>query len=303
MLNLTFLGTAASVPSRDRTMSCIGIRQDRAVTLFDCAEGSQRQLMISKLSFMKIDDIFITHLHGDHVYGLPGLLQTMGMTGRKNPLRVFGPKGIAHCLEVMMSVCEGTLEYDLTVTELEAGDSVRLPKATVTAFETSHGIPSLGYLYVEDDGPGHFDKAKALELGLKPGPEFSRLQAGETVNGVAPEQIIGPPKRGMRIAYTGDTVPVPAIAQVSEGADVLIHESTYGPAENELAQQHFHSTCTDAAEAARKAGVRMLMLTHVSNRYDDLTELENCAREIFENTVAVRDLDSFDVSANSITQV
>ena len=303
MLGLTFLGTSAGVPSRDRTMSCVAVKQGKAVTLFDCAEGTQRQLMVSRLSFMKVGAIFISHLHGDHMLGLPGLLQTMGMSGRKDPLIVCGPEGLASALDSMMRACDGTLEYDCTVTELGDGDSVRLPSATVTAFATDHGVPSLGYVYREDDGPGRFDRARAVELGIRPGPDFTRLQNGEAVNGVEPSMVIGPPRKGMCIVYTGDTLPGGRVAEMSVGADVLIHESTYGPDEAELAPKYFHSTCMDAARTAAECGVRYLFLTHFSNRYDDVSVLEAAAREVFPETRAANDLDSYEISEKGLTQV
>lgn len=303
MLGLTFLGTAASVPSRDRTMSCIAVKQGKAVTLFDCAEGSQRQLMISRLSFMKVNSIFITHLHGDHVLGLPGLLQTMGMSGRTAPLDVCGPVGIRDALDSMMRACDGTLEYECNVHELSDGDTFRLESATVTAFATEHGVPSLGYLYAEDDGPGRFDRARAVELGIRPGPDFTRLQNGEIVRGVEPSMVIGPPRRGMRIVYTGDTLPGGRIIEMARDADVLIHESTYVPADAKLAKEHMHSTCMDAAETASECNVRFLFLTHISNRYDDASVLEQMARTVFENTIAAMDMDSFEISDKGLIRV
>ncbi len=303
MLNITFLGTGAAVPSRNKAMSCIAIKQNKSITLFDCAEGSQRQLMISPLSFMKIDSIFITHMHGDHVLGLPGLLQTMGMSGRKEPLGVYGPSGIKSGLETMLSVCEGEIGYDLTIQEVEPGEVIDLGYAKVSVFKTEHGMYSLGYVYREKDAPGTFNKAKALELGLTPGPEFSRLQAGEIVKGVYPDQVIGPAKKGMVVVYTGDTIPCQSIRDNSVDADVLIHECTYAAGEEELAKAHWHSTSVQAAEVARDCNVKCLMLTHVSNRYDDVIVVEEEAKEIFSNTYAVKDLEQFDVTPKGVKQV
>ncbi len=302
MLELTFLGTGAAIPSRDRAMSCVALKQGPSVVLFDCAEGSQRQLMLSNLSFMKISAIFVTHMHGDHMLGLPGLLQTMGFSGRDRPLTVCGPKGIARALEMLLGACEGELEYELDVREMSPGDSVKVPGAEVTAFRTEHGTASLGYVYREDPLPGKFDKEKALKLGLVPGPDFAAIQRGETVKGVRPEEIVGPKRPGRSVAYTGDTVPLDSIAEACSGADVLIHESTYSKDEKELAVKNLHSTCVEAAETAKKAGVRALILTHISNRYSDTDELLAQSKEVFPDTYVAEDMDLFEISASSVRQ-
>ena len=303
MLEITFLGTGAGVPSKDRAMSAVAVRQGSQVTLFDCAEGTQRQLMISKLSFMKIDQIFITHLHGDHMLGLPGLIQTMGMSGRKSPLDVYGPKGIRDAVLGMLNACEGVYEYDLHITELEPSERLEFKTHAVTAFPTRHGVPSLGFRYEENETPGAFDKAKAISLGISPGPDFGRLQRGETVNGVRPEQVMDPPKKGLSVVYTGDTVPDESVVIGSKGADVLIHDSTYDVGEVERAALHMHSTCGQAAEIAKRASVRYLLLTHFSHRYDDGTVLQDHAREIFGNTFSVNDFDIFELTRSELRPV
>ena len=303
MLELTFLGTAAAVPSRDRMMSCIAVKQGPSVTLFDCAEGAQRQLMLSHMSFMKVDSIFITHMHGDHMLGLPGLLQTMGMTGRKNPLLVCGPAGITRSVEMVMSACEGELEYPLEVREVSPGDRVELGCASVSVFATEHGVPSVGYIYAENDRPGRLDKEKALRMGLEPGPDLSRVVNGETVKGVRPEDVVGPRRKGMSIAYTGDTLPMDSIAEACSGVDVLIHESTYCHDESELSEKNMHSTCVQAAETARKAGARCLILTHISNRYDNTDRMLSQASEVFPETYVAEDMATFEISDDRIRQV
>lgn len=303
MLEITFLGTAAGVPSRDRAMSALAIRQGSKVTLFDCAEGTQRQLMISKLSFMKIGQIFITHLHGDHMLGLPGLIQTMGMSGRKDPLDVYGPVGIRGALMGMLNACEGVYEYELRITEMDMCQTIDLGTHTVTSFPTRHGVPSLGFRYEECSVPGAFDKAKAISLGISPGPDFGRLQRGETVNGVMPEQVMEPERKGLSVVYTGDTVPDDAVVSASEGADVLIHDCTYDRDETERAAMHMHSTCMQAADVANRASVRYLLLTHFSHRYTDCSVLQEHARESFRDTFAVNDFDSFELTRSELRQV
>lgn len=303
MLEITFLGTGAGVPSKERAMSALAIRQGSQVTLFDCAEGTQRQLMISRLSFMKIARIFITHLHGDHVLGLPGLIQTMGMSGRKEPLDVYGPVGVYDALTGMLNACEGIYEYELRIHEIDGCQRFEFDTHSVTTFPTRHGVPSFGYRYEENSTPGTFHKAKAVSLGISPGPDFGRLQNGETVNGVSPEQVMDPPRRGLSVVYTGDTVKDPAVIEASMNADLLIHDSTYDVGEEERAEKHMHSTCGQAAEVAREAGVRYLLLTHFSHRYDDCSVLQDHAREVFGGSFVVNDFDTFELTRAMITQV
>lgn len=300
MLEIFFLGTGAAVPSRYRCMSCIAVRQESTVTLFDCAEGSQRQLMLSPLSFMKVNAIFITHMHGDHTLGLPGLLQTMGMSGRKTPLVVCGPKGFRESLEMLMGACEGETVYELDVRELEPGDSVDIPGGTVTAFATEHGIPSLGYIYREADLPGKFDKDRAIGLGLTPGPDFAAIQRGEVVRGVRPSEILGPPRSGLTLAYTGDTLSSKAIEDSVRGVDAIIHESTYDSADEALAEKNLHSTCTQAARTAAAAGAKGLILTHISNRYDDTDGMLAHARDVFPCTFVAKDMDVFELTSSGL---
>lgn len=303
MLELTFLGTAAAVPSRDRMMSSIAVKNGPSVILFDCAEGTQRQLMLSPMSFMKVDAVFITHMHGDHMLGLPGLLQTMGMTGRKNPLILCGPEGFSRSVRMMMEACEGEIEYDLEIREVAPGDVVELNSASVTVFATEHGVPSVGYVYRENDRPGRLDRDKAISLGLSPGPDFSKITSGETVKGVRPEDVVGPVRKGLSIAYTGDTVPLGSITEACKGIDVLIHEATYCDEEKELAQKNLHSTCVEAANTARAAGVRRLILTHISNRYESDDLMTEQSRAVFPETYVAKDMDTFEISEDRITQV
>ena len=303
MLDLVFLGTGAGVPSRDRAMSSVALKNGSSVILFDCAEGTQRQLMLSPVSFMKVDAIFVTHMHGDHMLGLPGLLQTMGFAGRDRPLTLCGPAGFRSSLEKLLGACDGDVESELDVLELPPGESVKVPGGRVTAFATEHGTPSLGYVYDQDPLPGKFDKEKALELGLQPGPDFAAIQRGESVRGVPPESIVGPKRPGLRVAYTGDTVKLDSIAEAVSGSDVLIHESTYSADDSELAAKNLHSTCVQAAETAVKASAKCLILTHISNRYNDTEGLLAQSRSVFQNAFVASDMDHFEVNLSGVRQV
>ena len=299
MLEILFAGTGASVPSRDRSLPCIAVRTGRSVSLFDCGEGAQRQLMLSKFSFMKTDRIFITHMHGDHILGLPGLLQTMGMSGRREKVEVFGPEGIRGSLCGMMDACEGDLEFELVIHEVNPGDRFEFDRFSVTVFATAHGCASVGYRMAESDRPGVFDREKAVSLGLDTS-DFSRIQKGETVKGVDPKLIMGPTRPGLSLVYTGDTMSCDSVAEAVRGADVLIHEGTYMDDDRSLAEDHFHSTIGDVARMAKDSDVRNLFLVHISNRYgDDPGPLEE-AKAIFADVIMPNDLDAFTVTPDGI---
>jgi ribonuclease Z len=300
MLELLFLGTGASVPSRDKATSCIAVRSGSDIILMDCGEGSQRQLMISPFSFMKIRVILITHLHGDHVFGLPGLLQTMSLSGRKDPVRVYGPKGIVECVDAFMRVTEGDTLYPLEVDEVSAGDEIDVGNVRIKVYATEHNIPSVGYTIRENDRPGKLDKEKALALGIEEGPDMSRLKNGMTVNGVRPEQVLGPAVKGASISYTGDTKKCQSVVEGSKDVTVLVHECTYMASETDLADEHAHSTTVQAAEDALDAGAGFLILTHVSNRYDELEAVVDEAKTVFGNTLAATDMDWFEIRPDDL---
>ena len=294
MVDILFAGTGASVPSRERSLPCVAVRHNKDIILFDCGEGSQRQLMISPFSFMRIKAIFVSHLHGDHFLGLPGLLQTMNMSSRKDDILLVGPKGLERTIKCMMKAC-GEVSYGIDIVEAKEGDRFVFKEFVVNVFRVSHNVRALGFVFEENERPGKFDRAKATALGLRPGPDFTRLQKGETVGGVEPGDVIGPARKGRRIVYTGDTERCARIAKMAKGADVLIHEATYSSADAELAKEHKHSTAYDAAITAKEADVSVLAITHMSNRYDDLSLLEKECREIFPNTVMATDLLLFTV--------
>ena len=301
MLELLFLGTGASVPSRDKATSCIAVRNGSDIVLMDCGEGSQRQIMISPFSFMKIRAILITHLHGDHVFGLPGLLQTMSLTGRKESVTIYGPPGIRDCIDAFMTVTQGETIYPMEIIEVSGGESFAVRDMTVSVYRTEHNMASVGYRIDEKDRPGKLDREKALSLGVKDGPDMSRLKNGETVNGVRPEQVLGPTIKGSSISYTGDTVKTESVTKGSKSVSVLIHESTYMSSDSELAKEHFHSTALQAAETAKECGASCLILTHVSQRYNDLNDVVAEARTVFENTLAAEDMQLYEVRGENVS--
>lgn len=302
MPDILFLGTSAAVPSKTHATSCIAVRSGPDIILLDCGEGSQRQLMLSPFSFMKIRAILITHLHGDHIFGLPGLLQTMSLSNRTEPLTVIGPRGISGALDAMMSVTEGETQYRVDVAEADGGEVFDVNGMTVIPYPTDHGIPSLGFVVRDRSRPGRIDAEKARSLGITDGKEMAMLKAGQEVRGVKPSQVVSGPIPGYTIAYSGDTRPCGSETAAVAGADVLIHEATYLDAESEQAFEHYHTTALQAARIALEAGVGNLVLTHVSNRYSDRSVLLDEARPVFGNTYAADDMMLLELSSKGLRQ-
>jgi len=292
-LSLFFAGTAGSVPSARRGLPAVLVRRGGDRILFDCGEGTQRQLLRS-VGLLDLDTIFITHFHADHWLGLPGILKSFALRERSEPLTVYGPRGLKELMGVMRIVY-GRLPYPFELVELEPAQSVRRDDYMVAAIPVRHkGDSVLGYALVEDSRPGHLDPQLAQQLGVTPGPDFGRLQRGETVNGVKPEQVMGPTREGRKIVLSGDTAPCEALAIAAHQADVLVHEATFCEEETERARLTLHSTARQAAKLASEAEVRLLVLTHVSSRYAG-GELRDEARAVFAATEAARDFDTVDV--------
>ncbi len=291
-LDVLFAGTAASAPTARRGLPATLVRRGGERLLFDCGEGTQRQLVRS-VGLMEIDDVFVTHFHADHVLGLPGLLKTYGLQARERLLRVYGPAGLDRLFAVLRPVI-GRLPFELELQELEPGAELARDGYTVAAFAVEHGVPALGYALVEDGRPGRFDEARALELGVKPGPDFGRLQRGEAVGDVTPDQVLGEARRGRRIVIAGDTAPCEMTRAVAWQADLLVHEATFADEDAERARETSHSTARGAAELAAAAEVALLALTHVSSRYPAAL-LRDEARAAFDRTIVPRDFDRVEI--------
>jgi len=292
-LSLFFLGTAGSAPSARRGLPAVLVRRGGDRLLFDCGEGTQRQ-MLRSVGLLDLDAVFITHFHADHWLGLPGMLKSFALRERDQPLIVYGPPGLNELMGVMR-VVYGRLPYGLSIAELAPAEVVSLDGYLIAAVPVVHrGHASYGYALVEEARPGHLDARLAAELGVTPGPDFGRLQRGETVAGVRPEQVMGPQREGRKIVLSGDTAPCEALALAAHEADVLVHEATFADEEAERARQTSHSTARQAAELARDAHVRLLALTHISSRYAG-GELRDEARAVFAATEAPRDFDTIDV--------
>lgn len=297
-LDIVFLGTSASAPTASRSPTALLVRRGGERLLFDCAEGTQRQLMRSSVGLPDLEHVYLTHFHADHYLGLPGMLKTFALRQRELPLTLYGPPGLRD-LYTSLGRIVGRLSYRVDVEELRAGEALERDGYRILCFPVDHGVSSLGYAIVEDARPGRFDVATADALGVPPGPQRGMLQRGEAVTlpdgrVVGPDAVLGDPRAGRRIVIPGDTAPIETVRAVAEGADVLIHEATFSEEERARAQDTRHSTALQAAEVARAAGVRLLALTHLSPRYFG-PDLAREARAVFPATVVPRDFDVIDV--------
>jgi ribonuclease Z len=287
-LDVLFVGTAGSAPSARRGLPATLVRRGGERLLFDCGEGTQRQLVRS-VGLVELEEVFITHFHADHVLGLPGMLKTFSLRGRERPLTVYGPRGLVTLFAGLRQVI-GRTTFPIALEELAPNDVLERDGYRIAAFEVDHPGASLGYALVEDERPGHLDPERAEALGVRPGPDFGRLQRGETVDGVSAQEVMGEPRRGRKLVLGGDTAPCDMTRAVAFQADLLVHEATFLQEEAQRAAETRHSTARQAAEVAADAEVHMLALTHVSPRYSG-GELRDEARAVFERTIVPRDFD------------
>ena len=302
MIRVTFLGTAAARPTVRRNVSAIALQREGDSFLLDCGEGTQRQMMRYGTGFA-VRDIFVTHLHADHFLGITGLLRTMALQDRTHPLRIFGPSGSRGTLEQAVSLGVDRVPFPLEIDELPAGSRVEYDEYDMVSFPADHRTAALGYAFVEHERLGRFDVERARALGVPEGELFGKLHKGEAVEvdgrRVEPADVVGPPRPGRVVVYSGDTRPSAATIEIAKGASLLVHEATFGDEEADQAGQTYHSTARGAAALASEAGVRRLYLTHISARYcDDPSELEAEAREAFPGAVIARDGLSVEIPHN-----
>ncbi len=295
-ITITFLGTSSGTPTRDRNVASFAITLDGRVLLFDCGEGTPHQLLRSDVRGGAIEAVFVGHLHGDHVYGLPGLLASLSLNGRSEPLAIHGPHGLRAFLD---GVLAASFHHPKFPIELREESEYYAAGVRVVFTRLDHTVESLGYCVIEDPRPGALDLERAGELGIPSGPLFGRLQRGEDIEFggrvIHSSEVVGPERRGRRIAYCSDTRPARAAVELARGADVLIHEATYGSELAAEAGPRGHSTASEAAVIAREAGVKRLILTHFSPRYEDVGPLVAEARAVFPATEAASDLACFEV--------
>jgi ribonuclease Z len=291
-LSLFFAGTAGSVPTARRGLPALLLRAGGERILFDCGEGTQQQLLRS-IGLPDVGAIFITHFHLDHWLGVLGIIKTFDLRGRERPLAIYGPPGLRSLLGTMRPVI-GRTGYSLDIVELEPYEEIRFGTLLISPFPVHHRIEAFGYAFVEDERPGRFDVEAARSLGIVDGPDFGRLQRGEIVNGVRPEQVMGDTRAGRRIVISGDTAPCQAVEVLAHDADLLVHEATFMEDERARARDTGHSTARQAAEIARDAEVRLLALTHLSTRYFP-RDIREEARAVFASTIVPRDFDAIAV--------
>jgi ribonuclease Z len=294
MLSVTFLGTGAATPTVDRNVASLSVRREGEVILFDCGEGTQRQMMRYGVGF-SFTEVFFTHYHADHMLGITGLLRTMGLQDRTAPVRLYGPKGASRILNMAVNLGIERNKFPIEIFELRPGDRISRGDYDIVVFETEHRADTVGYALAEHVRLGRFNPDRALELGVPEGPLWGRLHKGESVTlddgrTVDPSDLVGQPRLGRTLVYTGDTRPSLRVMEAARGADLLVHEATFGGDESERARETGHSTASEAARVAADAGVRRLVLTHISPRYSrDAPELLAEAQAVFPETIIARD--------------
>jgi ribonuclease Z len=300
MLSVTFLGTGAATPTIDRNVAGLAVHREGETLLFDCGEGNQRQMMRYGVGFA-FREIYFTHYHADHMLGVTGLLRTMGLQDRSAPVTLYGPKGAQRVLGAAVNLGIERNKFPVEIVEIQAGDRLARDEYELVVFETEHRADTVGYALVEQLRLGRFDPDKARAMGIPEGPLWGQLHKGKTVTlpdgrMVGPAELVGPPRPGRTLVYSGDTRPNLAVIEASRGADLLVHEATFGSDELERARETGHSTAAEAARVALEAGVRRLILTHISSRYTrDAAELLAEARGVFPETVIARDGMTVDV--------
>lgn len=301
-----FLGTAGALPTTNKNPACFMVRRGSDTLLFDCGEGAQQQMMRARTGFT-VDAVFISHWHADHYLGICGLVQTMSFNGREDPLMVYGPSWIYEFIDYVEKISKTRLNFRIIPSELRHGSVVPFDGYTVRAYSSDHGMPGLGYILEEDMRPGKFDREKAIELGVKPGPLFGRLQRGENVEAelpdgeirvIRPEDVMGPARPGRKVVYSGDTRPQTDGEWIkwARDADLLIHDATYDDSERKRAAEVFHSTAGEAAEVAEAISARMLALVHISSRYTKTTTHIQDAEKYYGGTIiSPEDLDMIEL--------
>jgi len=294
MLSLTFLGTSAARPTVERNVSSISLVREAETLLFDCGEGTQRQMMRSGVSFA-FSDVFFTHFHADHFLGIIGLVRTLGLQGRTDPMHLYGPGGAERVLAKAIELGVEKAPFPIEIHEFKPGHVIKRKDYDLETFPVEHGGAGVGYVLREHRRLGRFDPEKARALGIPEGPLWGKVHKGEAVEGaggrmVKPEELVGPARTGRVVVMTGDTSPCKETVKAAKGADLLVHEATFGEEEKERARETQHTTAAEAAKIAKDAGVRRLVLTHLSARYSAAPDiLLKEAREVFDETIVAKD--------------
>ncbi len=293
-IDVVFLGTGGSLPTKERGLPCVALRRDGELILFDCGEGTQRQMMHAGLGFNRPTTIMISHLHGDHVLGLPGLIQTMSSLARDKPLEMYGPLGLSKLFKSMHGTLGFASTFQVKLRELKPGTRVERKDYSVTTALAKHDITCLAYAVEEKERPGRFHPDKARKLGVPEGPLWSDLQHGKKVNidhrTISPGQVVDSPRRGLKVVYAIDTRPCDAVKSLARGADLLLHDGGFAEDRKEKAREYYHSTAREAASVAKASRSHRLALVHISAVTRDDSILAREARRVFKNTIVPKDL-------------
>lgn len=303
MLKVVFLGTAGSLPTIIRNPSAFLINYEGELILFDCGEGTQKQMMKAKTGMQKLTSIFISHLHADHILGLPGLLQTMAFQGRTEPIMIYGPKGILDFIKNIEKLFTTKLKFKIITKQLINNETVKKNNYCIKAILMNHGIETFGYIFEENEKPGKFNKEKAESLGIEKGPLYSKLHHGEKIKlndgrVIDPykDGIVGKPRKGIKISYSGDTRENEYFMEKAKNSNLLIHEATFSKNEKDLAYEWGHSTASGVAILAKKYNIKVLALVHISQRFTDKIDIiMNEAKKEFDHTIIPNDLEYIEI--------
>jgi ribonuclease Z len=299
-MEIIFLGTGGSIPTKRRNLPSVVVKRKDEILMFDCGEGTQKQMLLSKIGINKKMKVLISHFHGDHVLGLPGLIQTMSLLGRNKELEIYGPLGIEDFLESISKTVQFNLNYSIKVNSIDEGKILEANEYEIFAKQANHGIPCFAFALIEKAKPGRFYPEKARALGIPEGPLWKKLQTGEDIvfkgTIVKSNQVVGPPRKGLKIVYALDTRPCEAILELARDADVLMHDSTFGNDMVEKANEYGHSTSSQAANIAKAANVKKLVLLHISPIYNkNPYRLLKEAKKVFPLSIMPKDLESIKI--------
>jgi len=299
-MRATFLGTGGSVPTKKRNLPSFAVRTNGGLVIFDCGEGTQKQFLIAKLGFNREMKILISHMHADHILGLPGLLHSMSFMDRRRDLEIYGPRGIDEFVKCTTETVMFRSMFPIRTFEVHAGTIARTDSYTISAAWADHGIPCLAYALAENDRPGRFYPSKARRLGIPKGPLWKTLQMGRSVNvgrkRINPSSVVGPARKGLKITYAIDTRPCDRVVQLALGSDLLVHDGMFHSNESARAREYGHSTAAEAASVANRSRSKRLALTHLSAIYDDTRLLLADAKNVFPKTFVAGDLESLELS-------
>jgi ribonuclease Z len=298
-VKVTFLGTGGSVPTKKRNLPSLAVRTDGGLVMFDCGEGTQKQFLIAKLGFNREMRILISHMHADHILGIPGILHSMSFMGRNRDLEIYGPPGICEFVKCTTETVKFRPMFPIRTVEVHAGTIAKTDSYAIKAAWADHSVPCLAYSLTENDKPGRFHPAKARELGVPKGPLWKTLQMGKPVKvgrrRIDASRVVDPPRRGLKITYAVDTRPCERVVELASGSDLLIHDGMFSSDASERAREYGHSTVVEAAKIAKRSHSRNLALTHFSAIYADTSQLLAEAKAIFPRTIVAEDLRSLEL--------